>query len=152
MIFNFCSAVVFIMPCFSTAAYERRLETPLSMKKGAGVDLEPQITITIRQPQLTPIERSSLFRKEGQISDAGLANGRRFRVGWAPKLCVLKIGESKLNDAAGIKPRDKEKQILFGSRIPYGSKCPEFSVTVENIRIGDGAEDETYLLVSWRFF
>ena len=136
------------MLLFSTAAYETKLETPLSMTKGVEEHLEPRIIISVRHPQLTPVKRSSLFRKEGQVCDAGLSNGRRFRVGWAPKLSVLQFGQPYLNDAGAVKPKVKEKQILFGSRIPYDSKCPEFCVTVENIRIGDGAEDDTYLLVS----
>ena len=47
-----------------------------------------------------------------------------------------------------VKPRASEREILFGSRIPYESVCPDFSVTVGSIRITDGTEEDSYLMVS----
>ena len=136
----------------SIASYGRDLGTSFATTKGVHDAMAPRIIVKAREPQLTPIEHSSLIGKESRVCDAGLANGRRFRVGWGPKLSVLHVGDSKFNDQGMVKPGIKENQLLFGSRIPQGSMCPDFSVTIENVRIGDGPEDDaSFLLVSLFF-
>lgn len=90
------------------------------------------------------------MNKENQICDAGLQNGRRFRVGWGPKLCLLHTGDNK-ESGAGVQSKIRENQFLFGGRIPYGSKCPDLNVTIKNLKIGDGSDNESYLLVSLNF-
>jgi len=128
------------------APHERQLDTLLTTTQGAQEYLEPRITVSVRQPRLISIQLSSISSKEDQICDAGLVNGRRFRVGWGPKLSLLHTGDPKHRDAGVVKPRASEREILFGSRIPYESVCPDFSVTVGSIRITDGTEEDSYLM------
>ena len=136
---------------FSIAPHERQLGKLLTTTQGAQEHLEPRITVAVRQPRLILTQLSSLSGKENQICDAGLVNGRRFRVGWGPKLSLLHTGDSKRRDAGVVKPRASEREILFGSRIPYETVCPDFSVTVGNICIGDGAKEDSYLMVSFLY-
>ena len=142
---------VYYLFCLSIASYEQSLGSAyqtLTSTKEVQEQLQPRIITAVRQPQLIPYELSSIANKESQLCDAGLLNGRRFRVGWAPNLCLLHTGDSKGNITETQRPKLKEKQILFGSRTSYGSACSDFSVAVENVCIGDGADSKPYLLVS----
>ena len=105
----------------------------------------------MREPELVSYELSTLANKQGQVCDAGLVNGRRFRVGWAPKLCLLHVGESKGPGADAMRSKSKDKQILFGSRFVRGRTCSDFNLTIRNFCIGNGSDDKSYVLVSFNY-
>lgn len=127
---------------------EKQSETSLLSftPKSSQEKLQPRIATTVREPELVSYELSTLANKQGQVCDAGLVNGRRFRVGWAPKLCLLHVGESKGPGADAMRSKSKDKQILFGSRFVRGRTCSDFNLTIRNFCIGNGSDDKSYVL------
>ena len=113
-------------------------------------EAQAQIITAKRKAFLVPRRLSSLQSKEAHISDAGLSNGRRSRVGWAPKLHLFNAGGPLGNEIDGLKSATKEQAVLLGFDTNALRALPSspFTVTVEKICIGDENDDHSYLVVS----
>ena len=118
----------------------------------------PRITTIARGAAIVPFQASSLLSKESAIADAGLSNGRRSRVGWAPKLRLVHVGEPVGRTSELLNQQTKEREshraTIFEpfSRDSHLNLSSNFTLKIEDICIDvEGAED-TYLVVSFQIF
>ena len=95
---------------------------------------------------------------ENLLADAALANGRRFRVGWGPKLRLihngLPVGQPDDAFKAKIKEAETTRSSLFQSlgSTPYLDVSSTFAVKMEHINITpSGKDDSSYMVVSLVF-
>ncbi|XP_065058419.1 nuclear pore complex protein Nup98-Nup96-like [Rhopilema esculentum] len=111
-------------------------------------EAQAQIITAKRKAFLVPRRLSCLQSKEAHISDAGLSNGRRSRVGWGPKLHLFHAGGPLGSEIDGLKSATKEQAVLLGFDGNASRALPSspFTVTVEKICIGDEKDDHSYLV------
>ena len=113
---------------------------------------QPSLITATRGLSLVPFQSSSLASKENLAADATLTNGRRSRVGWAPKLRLVHVGEPVGSVTDGLKrqlnAQDSRRPNIFDP-VSRGaaSFASSLTVNVEDISVGVDHQDDTYLVV-----
>ncbi len=113
---------------------------------------QPSIITATRGASLVPFQSSSLASKENLAADAALTNGRRSRVGWAPKLRLVHVGEPVGSVTDGLKrqlnAQDSRRPNIFDPASRGAASFPSsLTVNVEDINVGVDHQDDTYLVV-----